>query len=65
MWKLKDINQYLLEARVFTAKELQKKAQELLKGLGITVHSKKLLDDTINHIIPKYLEKLEIIEKNI
>jgi phage terminase small subunit len=50
MWKLKDINQYLVESRGFTLKELQKKAQELLKGLGIAVPNKKLLDDTVNHI---------------
>jgi hypothetical protein len=50
MWKLKDINQYLVESRGFTTREIQRKAQELLKGLGIAVPNKKLLDDTINHI---------------
>lgn len=52
--KPSDINKVLKESvnesRGFTSKEIQRKAQELLRGLGVTMPSKQLLTQTIEQI---------------
>lgn len=44
------IKESVNESRGFTGKEIQRKAQELLRGLGVTMPSKQLLTQTIEQI---------------